>query len=208
MIDQPVIFLDKDGTLIKDIPYNVDPDLMVFEPGAVNGLRRLYEAGFRFIVVSNQSGVARGYFPEEALIHVKHRLREMFQREAGVPLDGFYYCPHHPDGIVSQYAVACDCRKPEPGMLFRAAQEHRFSLGTAWMVGDILNDVEAGKQAGCQTVLLDVGHETEWEHTPNRTPDLIATNLEDAAEWILNAQFGRHSSSLAWQDLLLARRTH
>ena len=188
MIDRPVIFLDKDGTLIQDIPYNVDPRKMVFEPGAVNGLRRLFEAGYRFVVVTNQSGVARGYFREEALQAVEYRLREMMQTEASVPLDAFYYCPHHPDGTVPQYAVECTCRKPEPGMLYQAAQERSISLNTSWMIGDILNDVEAGKRAGCRTVLLDVGHETEWQDGPHRRPDLMVTNLEEAAEWIIKSQ--------------------
>src|SRR5690349_4128123 len=106
------VFLDKDGTLVEDVPYNADPAEMRLMPGAAEGLFLLHVAGFRLFVVSNQSGVARGYFREEALGAVEARLRELLVR-ADVPLSGFYYCPHHPEGSVPEYAVECRCRKPE-----------------------------------------------------------------------------------------------
>ena len=180
------VFLDKDGTLVVDVPYNVDPDLIRLTPGAVDGLRALHAAGYLLIVVSNQSGVARGYFEESAIEAVEARLRAMLAA-AGVPLAGFYYCPHHPDGPVERYAVACECRKPAPGLVERAAREHGIDLGRSWLVGDILHDVEAGRRAGCRTILLDVGHETEWGLTPARTPDFMAPTLLDAAHLVLGA---------------------
>src|SRR4051794_39180301 len=103
------IFLDKDGTLIEDVPYNVDPGRIRLAEGAAEGLRSLHAAGFRLIVISNQSGVARGLFAEEALGGVRDRLRQLLA-DLGVPLDGFYYCPHHPDGAVSRYSMSCACR--------------------------------------------------------------------------------------------------
>jgi histidinol-phosphate phosphatase family protein len=115
------VFLDKDGTLIENVPYNVDPGRIRLTPGAEEGLRRLHAAGYRLIVISNQSGVARGLFPEEALVAVERRLRGLLA-EAGVPLLAFYYCPHHPEGVVPGLAVACACRKPEPGLILRAAE--------------------------------------------------------------------------------------
>ena len=179
------VFLDKDGTLIEDVPYNVDPDLIRLTDGAADGLRALHAAGYLLIVVSNQSGVARGYFEEGALVGVERRLRALLG-EAGATLAGFYYCPHHPEGGVDVYAVACICRKPAAGLIERAAREHGVDLARSWLIGDILHDVEAGRRAGCRTILLDVGHETEWELTADRTPDIVAGSLLDAAHVILN----------------------
>ena len=182
----PAVFLDKDGTLIEDVPYNVDPDLIRLAPGAGVGLPLLHAAGYRLIVISNQSGVARGLFPEAALAGVEARLRALLA-DLGVPLAGFYYCPHHPEGSVDSYAVACACRKPEPGLILRAAHEHGIDLARSWFVGDILHDVEAGRRAGCRTVLIDNGNETEWLLSPQRLPHHLAADLAQAAHIILAA---------------------
>ena len=177
------VFLDKDGTLIEDVPYNVDPELIRLGPGAALGLPRLHRAGFRLIVISNQAGVARGRFAESALRAVHDRLRGLLA-DLGVPLAGFYYCPHHPEGVVPRFAVSCGCRKPRPGLIVSAARQHRVDLTHSWMVGDILDDVEAGARAGCRTVLLDNGNETEWQLSPLRLPDRVATDLAEASEII------------------------
>lgn len=182
----PAVFLDKDGTLLEDVPYNVEPERMRWTPRAADGLRLLDHAGYRLVVVSNQSGVARGMFPEEALVRVHRQLAEMFQR-IGTPLADFYYCPHYPVGKVAPYATTCQCRKPLPGLIVRAAHEHQLDLERSWMIGDILDDVEAGHRAGCRTILLDNGHETLWEITPCRIPDRLARDLADAAEIILSS---------------------
>ncbi len=179
------VFLDKDGTLIQDVPYNADPKRIALCRGAVRGLDRLKRAGYRLIVVSNQSGVARGYFPEESLIAVERRVRELLA-EHDLDLDGFYYCPHHPDGVVTEYAIQCECRKPSPGMLIGAARGQEIDLGRSWMVGDILNDVEAGARAGCETILVDNGNETEWKMSPMRRPHFVVRNLFQAAQIILS----------------------
>lgn len=181
------VFLDKDGTLVEDLPYNVDPALIRPVAGAADALRILAASGFELFVVTNQSGVARGFFTEDALQAVEQWL-ERFYSVAGVELAGFYYCPHHPQGVVSEYAVDCSCRKPLPGMLYQAAQEHDIDLAASWMVGDILNDVEAGNRAGCRTVLVQNNHETEWDLTPWRRPDYIARDLLSAAQLIAGVQ--------------------
>jgi D,D-heptose 1,7-bisphosphate phosphatase len=174
------VFLDKDGTLIKDVPYNVDPELIGLTPGAVEGLQGLSAAGYELIVITNQSGVARGYFPESALVAVEERVRQLLAG-VGVPLAGFYYCPHHPDGVVQEFATNCYCRKPEPGLLLRAADNHGIDLSQSWFIGDILNDVEAGRRAGCKTVLIDNGNETEWQLSFGRSPHYIVADLAEAA---------------------------
>lgn len=174
------VFLDKDGTLIEDVPYNVDPKQIQLSEGALQGVRSLYQAGYRIFVVTNQSGVALGYCSETDLIEVRQHLQTLLLT-AGVPLAGFYYCPHHPDGIVLNYAVDCECRKPKPGLLVRAAVDCNINLSESWFVGDILNDVEAGRLAGCRTILIDNGNETEWELSPQRLPHHLVTNLVEAA---------------------------
>src|SRR4051812_3457016 len=113
MIADRAVFVDKDGTLIEDVPYNIDPAFIRLSPGAGAGLALLKQAGYRLIVVSNQSGVAHGFFPEAAMAGVEATLRERLA-PFGVELDGFLYCPHHPEGRVAPYARACDCRKPAP----------------------------------------------------------------------------------------------
>ncbi|WP_459618568.1 D-glycero-alpha-D-manno-heptose-1,7-bisphosphate 7-phosphatase [Bordetella sp. 2513F-2] len=180
---RPAVFLDKDGTLLVDEPYNVDPARMHFAPGAYAGLCRLGAAGVPLIVVSNQPGVALGRFRETALQAVKLRLAAMF-RAAGARLADFYYCPHAPGGD------GCACRKPAPGLLQRAAADHGVDLARSWMVGDILDDVEAGNRAGCRSVLLDVGNETVWRPGPMRHPTLRVPDLAAAARLIVPALRG------------------
>jgi D,D-heptose 1,7-bisphosphate phosphatase len=138
-------------------------------------------------VVSNQSGIARGYFTEDALQQAFAKLQELLA-PSDVALDDFYYCPHHPQGAVERYAVECDCRKPRPALIVEAAYEHDVNLGQSWLVGDILNDVEAGRRAGCRTVMVDNGSETEWKDGPYRRPDFVAADFAEAARTILVAE--------------------
>jgi D-glycero-D-manno-heptose 1,7-bisphosphate phosphatase len=180
-VSKRAVFLDKDGTLVVDMPYSVDPARMELAPGAGRALRALTAAGYRLVVVSNQSGVARGLFREEDLQPVVERLGALLAGE-GVALTDFVYCPHHPRGRVARYAHPCSCRKPEPGMIRSAAATHDIDLAGSWLVGDI----EAGRRAGCRTVLLDSGNETEWIDGPLRRPDHVAADLEDAARAILS----------------------
>lgn len=177
------VFLDKDGTLVDDVPYNVDPALLVLARNAGAALRLLRSLGYRLYVVSNQSGVARGRFVEAALGPLFARLEAMLAGE-GVTLDGVFWCPHHPAGVVAPYATDCACRKPRPGMLQRAAELHGIALEASWMVGDILDDIEAGRRAGCLTALIDNGNETEWLLSPQRMPHLRAPDLLAAAHGI------------------------
>jgi D-glycero-D-manno-heptose 1,7-bisphosphate phosphatase len=178
------IFIDKDGTLIEDVPYNVDPQKIRLASDCIEGLLRLQEAGFLLIIISNQSGIARGYFKEQTLAGVWQKIDELLRIE-GIKLHGWYYCPHHPDGSVVKYAIECECRKPLPGMIHQAASDYQADLSSSWMIGDILHDVEAGNRAGCKTILIDNGHETEWDVSPNRKPLTMVTSINEAASFIL-----------------------
>jgi len=178
------VFLDKDGTLIENVPYNVDPDQIRLMPGAIAGLKALHAAGYQLIVITNQSGVAHGRFPEEALIPVQERIRDLLA-QANLPLAGFYYCPHHPDATIRRYATRCFCRKPSPGLLFQAAREHGLNLASSWFIGDILNDVEAGRRADVRTVLIDNGNETEWNLSPLRMPHHTVPDFLSASQVIM-----------------------
>lgn len=181
------VFIDKDGTLLDDVPWNVDPLRMRLAPGALDALRLFAWIGLPLFVISNQSGVALGKFGERALDQVGARLRE-FAAEAGASFTDMYWCPHHPQGIVPEYTRACDCRKPAPGLLLRAAREHDIDLSQSWFIGDILDDVEAGHRAGCRSVLIDNGNENEWLRGEWREPDIVAKDMYEAAIAIVNAE--------------------
>ncbi|ARP76492.1 D-glycero-alpha-D-manno-heptose-1,7-bisphosphate 7-phosphatase [Bordetella genomosp. 6] len=180
----PAVFLDKDGTLLEDVPYNVAPEHMRLARGAREGLRMLGRLGLPLIVVSNQPGVALGHFDTACIAPMAARLSTLCE-QAGAPLSGFYWCPHHPQGRIAAYARRCACRKPAPGMLLRAAREHGLDLRRSWMVGDILDDIEAGHRAGCRSVLLDNGGETLWQAGAQRTPTQCVPDLAAAAAAIV-----------------------
>jgi D-glycero-D-manno-heptose 1,7-bisphosphate phosphatase len=177
------IFLDKDGTIIPDIPYNVDPSLITLNTGVGEGLAVLQALGYELIIVSNQSGVAFGRFEENDLESVFSKILDLLE-PWNVLIKSFYYCPHHPDGIKKKHSFNCNCRKPLPGLINRAANDFNFNLSKSWMIGDILNDVEAGKKANCKSILIDNGNETEWIMNEWRKPDFIATNFITAAKHI------------------------
>ncbi|HEX9372386.1 MAG TPA: HAD family hydrolase [Roseiflexaceae bacterium] len=175
---QRALFLDRDGTLVHPRHYPSRPaDLRLYRDIGPE-LRRLQGAGFRLIVITNQSGIARGYFGEADLRRMHDHLADELAR-LGAHLDGVYYCPHHPEGAIPELAIECDCRKPRPGMLRRAAADLQIDLRRSWFVGDILDDVEAGNRAGCRTVLVDLGTEAP-PPVPVRSPDFVARDTRHA----------------------------
>jgi histidinol-phosphate phosphatase family protein len=173
-------FIDKDGTLVNDEPYNVDPERVRLTPNAIEGLRLLAALGYMLVLVTNQPGIAMGRFDWTALLRLRQGLQRLLAAQ-GLWLAGFHACPHAPAG---DGRPECRCRKPEPGLFEEAARDHGIDLAASWMIGDILDDVEAGHRAGCRTVLLDVGNETVWRGGPGRTPELRAADLHDAARQI------------------------
>lgn len=180
----PAVFLDKDGTLVENVPYNVDPALLRFTPNALAGLWLLARAGYALVVVSNQPGLATGRFSAAQFARLREALLWRVRDEAGVELAGVYACPHAP---AADGRPACPCRKPMPGLLCRAALELGLDLQASWMVGDILDDVEAGRRAGCRSVLMDVGNETLWERGPLREPQHRVCDLLQAAHRIVES---------------------
>jgi len=194
---QRAVFIDKDGTLVEDVPHNVDPAKLRFTPHAMDGLRLLAGKGYQLIVVTNQPGLAYGLFTRAALTRLQLALAEMMQRE-GVRLTDFYACPHAPGPAGP--VPGCLCRKPAPGLLRQAARAHAIDLQRSWMIGDILDDVEAGRRAGCRTVMLDIGHETVWRLSPLRTPHLRAADLLEAARAIVAADEAAAREETAQKD--------
>jgi histidinol-phosphate phosphatase family protein len=179
---RPAVFVDKDGTLVENVPYNVERSRLRFTRGALPALQLLAREGFALVVVSNQPGLALGRFTLAQFARLQAALCDRLRDEAGIELSGFYVCPHAPG---SGDRPACLCRKPAPGLLQQAALAHRFDRAGSWLVGDILDDIEAGRRAGCRTVLLDVGNETEWRSSPLRTPHVRARDLLEAARYIV-----------------------
>jgi histidinol-phosphate phosphatase family protein len=186
--DRRAVFIDKDGTLVVDVPFNVDPRRLQFTRNAMPALRLLDQAGYALIVITNQPGLAIGHFTLAEFAALRRTLVGRIREQTGVELAGFYTCPHSPDIAGSP---TCSCRKPMPGLLRAAALAHCLDLEHCWMVGDILNDVEAGRRAGCRTILLDVGNETEWHVTPLRTPDRRCADLLEAAQHIVGSESGQ-----------------
>lgn len=180
---KPAVFLDRDGTINVEREYLHKVEDFAFIDGAPQAIRRLREAGFLVIVVTNQSGVARGFFGlrEVATLH-RHLQRELAR--FGTQVDAFYICPHHPKEGVGEFSGECDCRKGKPGLLLQAAREHDIDLVRSYMVGDKIADVEAGRAAGCQALLVLTGHgTTEVENLAAGTAEIVA-DLTAAVDWI------------------------
>lgn len=179
-MNKKAVFIDRDGTINVNVHYLDDPDRFEMYPGVGEGLRRLQDNGFTLIVITNQSGIARGLFTEEQLSAIHERMEQELQAY-GVKLDGLYYCPHHPD-------EGCDCRKPNTRLFEQAIREHDIDIHKSYMIGDKYLDVAAGKKIGVKTILIPEPHEREeclleldeWE----AKPDYIAVDFMDAVGWV------------------------
>ena len=177
-MSSPAVFLDRDGTLVEPRHYPSRPEELVLVEGIGPELRALRRDGYKLVLITNQSGIARGRFTERDLDGMHAHLRSKLTA-LGVRLDGVYYCPHHPEGTVPHLSAPCACRKPQPGMLLHAARVLDLDLARSWFVGDILDDVEAGNRAGCWTVLVDLGTEGFPENNA-RTPLYAARDTPHA----------------------------
>lgn len=188
---QSAVFMDRDGVLIEDIHLLTQP----FEVGLFGGvpwaIRSLKSAGYKVVVVSNQTVVARGLATEHDVHKVHEWIQHLLVEAGGERIDAFYFCPHHPHATLPQYRIACECRKPRPGLLLRAASKLEIDLHSSYMIGDRITDIIAGQRAGCTTILVKSGRHLD---PPIETPDSVdlscqpnyeCDDIRQAAEWIL-----------------------
>lgn len=183
---RPAVFLDRDGTIIEESGYLDRLERLVFFPFSVDAVRVLNRAGLAVVVVTNQAGIARGIVRESFVAEAHRHITERLEA-GGAHIDGFYFCPHYPSGVVEEYRKTCDCRKPQPGLLRRAAVELNLDLPRSFVVGDRWHDLAAGQAVGARGVLVRTGIGSKDEAAPDAavTPAAIVDNLIDAAAWIL-----------------------
>ncbi len=187
---RPAVFLDRDGTINEEMGYINHRSRFVLLPRSSEALRLLNQEGFLVIVVSNQSGVARGYFPETLVHEINDYMRSLLERD-GARVDAIYYCPHHPSASVPSYRMNCQCRKPSTGLIRLACDHYDIDMDRSFIIGDRLTDIEMARKAGLRGLLVKTGYGIgEIEYLlPHRTvaPDHIAADLLEGVKWILGA---------------------
>ena len=184
------IFIDRDGTLNEDIGYVATPDQLIIYPWAAEAVRLINESGFKAVVITNQSGIARGMYSEDDLAEIHSKMIEELARD-GARIDAVYYCPHHPGLGDARYGIDCDCRKPRTGMLDTASRKHRIDLGRSFVIGDKASDIKLAENAGARAALVLTGYGSETLAHPERwpcEPAIVAENLLEAVKRILDTQ--------------------
>lgn len=171
------VFIDRDNTICRDVPYCSRPEDLELMPMVADGIRLLSEHGFKVVVITNQSGVARGYFTEEMLSQIHQKMQNDLAKQ-GAFVDAIYYCPHHPDDN-------CNCRKPKPAMILQAARDLDIDINKSYIIGDSDMDTEMGKKAGCLTIVVaTLNQDATVPRKPE--PDYIASDLYEAANWVIH----------------------
>lgn len=181
MKKRKAVFLDRDGTIVVHEHYLSSPEQLKLLLHASQGIRLFQEHGYLIIVITNQSGVARGFFDEERLTLIHTKLSGMLKDE-GVIVDDWYYCPHHTEGVIEHYKVDCDCRKPKPGLILSAARKHHIDLAQSLMIGDAETDMLAGKNAGCTSILIRNGCTESTNTVSISGMDYVVKDLLEAAQ--------------------------
>jgi D-glycero-D-manno-heptose 1,7-bisphosphate phosphatase len=185
------VFLDRDGTVNEEVGYMRDLNMLRLIDGAGKAIRKLNDAGFKVVLVTNQSGVARGYFPE-SLVREAHNHIEAMLNQFGARIDAVYYCPHHPTAGNSEYTCDCDCRKPRTGLIDRAVKDLAIDKSHSYMVGDKWTDVELGQRAGVRSILVMSGFapDDQGNRRPDHVgnPDFLARTVAEAADWIIRRE--------------------
>lgn len=171
------VFLDRDGTINKDTGYLDSPDKLVLLDGALDAIKLLNDLNVRVIVITNQSGIGRGYLSSEVAESINLHLNEILD-EGGAKIDAFYYCPHHPD-------ECCNCRKPKTGLIESASKDHDIDPSETYLVGDKVSDIELAYKIGSKAILVLTGYGIEHMVLLSRTPDFVAKNILDAVNWII-----------------------
>ncbi len=188
---QPAVFLDRDGTINEQMGYINHTCRFQLLPGAALAIKKLNDAGIPVVVISNQSGLARGYFPEELLVAVHEKMNKLLE-EVGAHVDGIYYCPHHPEAKEERFREECNCRKPKPGLIVQAAKEMNLDPEKSYVVGDRWSDIKTAANCGATSILVRTGYGRGDEQYigPEQTiqPDFKADDLSEAVDWILNKQ--------------------
>lgn len=186
---QRAVFIDRDGTISEEVGYINHPSRFRVFPYAATAIKLLNKSGWLAIVTTNQAGVARGYFSEELIQTVHERLKQDLESN-GARLDAIYYCAHHPSVGEPPYRRECDCRKPKPGLIRRAAEEFNIDLESSWMVGDRYSDIKLARNAGVRSAFVMSGYgRGEWEHQRSgwkQQPDLVVETLLEAVETIIS----------------------
>jgi D-glycero-D-manno-heptose 1,7-bisphosphate phosphatase len=184
--------MDRDGTINEEVGYIDHPNRFVLLPNSARAIELLNRAGILVIVVSNQSGVARGYFPETSVHEINDYMKSLLERE-GASVDAIYYCPHHPSGSIPAYRMTCQCRKPATGLIQLACDHYDIDMGRSFVVGDRLIDIQMARNANLKCVLINTGYgRGEIEHLLPRSavaPDLVAADLLEAVKWILESSY-------------------
>lgn len=186
---EKVVFMDRDGTINEEVHYLHRSEDLVLYPDVADGIRRLNEAGFKTVIITNQAGVARGYYKEEDVEALHQYLNEELKK-SGAHIDAFFYCPHHPEYGIGTYKTDCECRKPKTGMFFKAEELYEIDKEHSYMIGDKLIDIEAGCRYGVRGILVGTGYGREFHDKVSageekKIYDRYADNFKNAVDWIL-----------------------
>ena len=181
------VFIDRDGTINKEVNYLHKIEDLEILPGVAEAVKLLNTGGFLVIVPTNQSGIARGYYSVEDMQKINDEISRRLEKE-GAHIDAFYFCPHHPKGKVEEFTLPCDCRKPEPGMFLKAAEDFNIDFSTSFSVGDKIRDLKPAKELGGRGILVKTGYgleELKDKENWQVEPDYVAEDLMDGVKWIL-----------------------
>ena len=180
------VFLDRDGVLIKDVGYLKNPDDIILMPQTIEALKNLKKIGFLLIIVTNQAGVAKGFFTVDDLERVNKRLIKVYETN-DITIDDLYFCPHHENGIVEPYNIKCSCRKPDLGMVVKGVEKFGIDINKSFMIGDKDSDILLAKNSGLRSFYIK---NSMYEHNENIIPDFYVSDLKEASDIIIEVQGG------------------